>query len=215
MDVKSALVTCHAERPLDDEAWSRLLLLLRRPPGGLPIIPLLRPPDRAAGEDEERWLARAREAAAGGPIGLHTHWTSPTHARPTQGDPAARVRDELAWLRENGLAPRLFCGGGWYTDEHVRDVLAEAGVVDCTATAFTPPVPEPFRIARAPADGLLPTTHSVGMLARGVLGRLPGYVHAYFHDTDLLPAPRRTVLVSSLRLLGLRRRPLQLSDVQS
>jgi hypothetical protein len=190
-------------------------VLLRRPPGGLPIVPLLRPPDRPAGEDEERWLARAREAAACGPIGLHTHWTSPTHARPTQGDPAARVREELAWLRENGLAPGLFCGGGWYTDEHVRDVLAEAGLVDCTATAFTPPVPEPFRIARAPARGLLPTTHSVGMLARGVLGRLPGYVHAYFHDTDLLPARRRTVLVNSLRLLGLRRRPFQLSDVQS
>jgi hypothetical protein len=215
MNVKSALVTCHAERPLDDEAWSRLLALLERPPGGLPIVPLLRPPDREAQEDETRWLSRAREAAARGPIGLHTHWTSPTHARPSGGDPAARVREELEWLRGEGLVPRLFCGGGWYTDDRVRAVLAEAGVVDCTATAFTPPVPEPFRIARAPAEGLLPTTHSVGMLARGVLGPLPGYVHAYFHDTDLLPARRRTALVIALRVLGRRRRPFRLPDVQS
>ena len=213
--MKSALVTCHAERPLDDEAWSRLLSVLERRPGGLPIVPLLRPPDREAHEDETRWLARAREAATLGPIGLHTHWTSPTHARPSGGDPAARVRQELGWLHANDLAPRLFCGGGWYTDDDVRDVLAEAGVVDCTATAFTPPVPEPFRIAHLPADGLLPTTHSVGMLARGVLGGLPAYVHAYFHDTDLLPARRRTVLVNALRLLGLRRRPFRLADVQS
>jgi hypothetical protein len=215
MDVKSALVTCHAERPLDDEAWSRLLALLDRPPGGLAIVPLLRPPEREAQEDEARWLARAREAAARGPIGLHTHWTSPTHARPTGGDPAARVREELDWLRGKGLAPRLFCGGGWYTDDRVQAVLAESGVVDCTATAFTPPVPEPFRIARDPAEGLLPTTHSVGMLARGVLGPLPGYVHAYFHDTDLVPARRRAVLVNALRVLGVRRRPFRLPDVQS
>jgi hypothetical protein len=119
------------------------------------------------------------------------------------------------WMGAHGLTPRLFCGGGWYTDERVREVLAASGVVDCTATAFTPPVPEPFRIAHAPADGLLPTTHSVGMLARGVVGRLPGYVHAYFHDTDLLAARRRTVLVNALRLLGLRRKPFPLSDVQS
>jgi hypothetical protein len=200
MTVKSALVTCHAERPLDDEAWARLLALLERPPGGLQVIPLLRPPDRTAGEDEER--------------GLHTHWTSPSHARPSGGDPATRVRDELAWLRERGLVPRLFCGGGWYTDGAVRRVLADEGILDCTATAFRPPVPEPFRIATHPEPGLLPTTHSPGRLARAVLRPLPSYVHAYFHDTDLLGARRRTALVACLRLLGLRRRPFDLSDVQ-
>jgi len=214
MTVKSALVTCHAERPLDDEAWARLLALLEHPPGGLRVIPLLRPPDRTAGEDEGRWLARAREAERRGPIGLHTHWTSPSHARPSGGDPASRVRDELAWLRERGLAPRLFCGGGWYTDGAVQRVLADEGILDCTATAFWPPVPEPFRIATDPQPGLLPTTHSPGRLARALLRPLPSYLHAYFHDTDLLGIRRRTALVACLRLLGLRRRPFDLSDVQ-
>jgi hypothetical protein len=199
---------------LDDEAWSRLLALLERPPGGLPVIPLMRPPDPAADEDEERWLARAREAERRGPIGLHTHWTSPSHARPSGGDPAGRVRAEIAWLRSRGLAPRLFCGGGWYSDGAVRHVLTAEGLLDCTATAFRPPVPEPYRIADHPEPGLLPTTHSPGRLARAVLGPLPGYVHAYFHDTDLLRTRRRVLLLSSLRLLGLRRRPLDLSDVE-
>jgi hypothetical protein len=214
MNVKSALVTCHAERPLEDEAWTRLLAMLERPPGRLQVIPLLRPPDRAAGEDEDRWLARARKAEGRGPIGLHTHWTSPSHARPSGGDPAGRVREEIAWMRDRGLAPRLFCGGGWYTDGAVQRVLAEERLVDCTATAFRPPVPEPFRIAEHPESGLLPTTHSPGMLVRAVLGPLPSYVHAYFHDTDLLDARWRTALVASLRLLGLRRRPFDVSDVE-
>jgi hypothetical protein len=215
MDVKSALVTCHAERPLDDEAWSRLRVLLERRPGGLTIVPLLRPPDAAHGEDEARWLERARAAAALGPIGLHTHWTSPTHARPTGGDPAARVRHELAWMRAQALAPRFFCGGGWYTDPGIADALADAGVVDCTATTFVPPVPEPFRVVGGPSKGLLPATHSLGMLVRGVLGPLPPYVHAYFHDTDLRDRRRRIALAAALRALGLRRRQLDLDAVQS
>ena len=91
MNVKSALVTCHAERPLDDEAWRRLHAVLRARPGGFTIVPLLRPPDAAAGEDEQTWLARARVAAALGPIGLHTHWTSPEHARPSGSDQILRL----------------------------------------------------------------------------------------------------------------------------
>jgi hypothetical protein len=215
MHVKSALVTCHAERPLDDPPWSRLLALLDARPGGLPVVPLLRPPDRAAGEDEARWLERARAAAARGPIGLHTHWTSPSHARPSGGDPAERVRAELAWLRGHGLDARLFCGGGWYSDERLRELLRSEGVVDCTATTFRPPVPEPHLVVDGPRDGLLPATHSLGRLARGVLGPLPPFVHAYFHDTDLADARRAAALTWSLRALGLRRRPLRLADVES
>jgi hypothetical protein len=158
------------------------------------VIALMRPPDPASGEDEEIWLARARVAAARAPFGLHTHWTSPTHARPTGGDPAARVRSEIAWMRERGLEPRLFCGGGWYTDDAVRGVVAEEELVDCTPRGG------------APSPGILPTTHSLGRLARGVLAPLPSYVHAYFHDFDLLDPARRGALVLSLALLG-RRRP--------
>lgn len=188
-----AVVSCHVERPLDDEAWRRLAALRRR----FPVALLLRPPH--AGEDRELWLERAREAAAGGAIGHHPHWTSPTHARPSPGvDAAARVREEAAWLRENGLAPTLYCGGGWYTDDEVEAAVAELGYVDCT-----PRGREPF--ARG-AYRALPTTHSLGALARAVVGRLPSYVHAYCHDYDLLDARRRAALVAALAILRRRRR---------
>jgi hypothetical protein len=188
-----AVVSCHLERPLDDAAWRRFDALQRRRPGGFAVVALIRPPDPDAGEPEEPWLERARAAAARAPLGLHTHWTSPTHARPTGGDPAERVRRDAAWMRSRGLEPALFCGGGWYTDESVRAALAELGLVDCTPRTGTP------------GHGVLPTTHSLGKLARAVLGPLPGYVHAYFHDYDLLDPLRRSALVASVHALALRR----------
>jgi hypothetical protein len=188
-------VSCHVERPLDNEAWSRFDALQRRRPGGFDVIALLRPPDPAFGEDEPLWLERARVAASRAPLGLHTHWTSPTHARPTGGDPAARVRAETEWMRGHGLAPAFFCGGGWYTDDDVRRAVEELGLIDCTLRGAPP----------SPGD--LPTTHSLGQLARGVVRPLRPYVHAYFHDYDLLDAKRRLALELSLRVLGRRRRP--------
>ena len=191
-----ALVSCHLERPLDDEAWSRFDALQRRRPGGFDVLALIRPPDGAFGEDEERWLGRARLAAARAPLGLHTHWTSPSHARPTGGTNAAlRVREEVAWMREHGLEPQFFCGGGWYSDADVEAALRELGLIDCTPRTG------------APAPGVLPTTHSLGALARGVIGPLPRYVHAYFHDFDLLDGRRRRALVLALGVLSRRRQP--------
>jgi hypothetical protein len=190
-----AVVSCHVERPLDDDAWRRFDALQRRRPGGFDVIALIRPPDLAHGEDEERWLERARTAAARAPFGLHTHWTSPTHARPTGGDPAGRVREEAAWLRERGLSPAFFCGGGWYTDDAVRAAVRELGLVDCTVRGAEP------------SPGVLPTTHSLGRLARAVPQRLPAYVHAYFHDYDLLDARRLAALRIALAVLARRRRP--------
>jgi hypothetical protein len=182
-----SVVSCHLERPLDDDAWARFSALRPRHD----VIALIRPPDPAYGEDESSWLDRARTLDR---LGLHTHWTSPTHARPTGGDPAARVRQEAEWMRERGLEPRWFCGGGWYTDEAVRATVRELGLVDCTPRDGVP------------AAGVLPTTHSVGQLARAVLTPgLPAYVHAYFHDYDLLDRARRTALVVSLSILRLRR----------
>lgn len=194
-------MSCHLERPLDDEAWKRFDALQRERPGGFDVLALIRPPDQMYGEDEERWLERTRAAATRAPLGLHTHWTSPTHARPTGGDPARRVRDEVVWMRERGLDPRFFCGGGWYTDADVSATVAELGLIDCTPRTGVP------------APGMLPTTHSAGALARAVLApRLPAYVHAYFHDFDLLDATKRRGLQIALRVLGLRRKPLDQVD---
>ena len=164
------------------------------------MIALVRPPDDAYGEDEDTWLERVRPAAARAPFGLHTHWTSPTHARPTGGDPAERVRREAAWMRARGLEPAYFCGGGWYTDDAVRAAVAELGLVDCTPRTGEP------------SPTVLPTTHTLGALARAVLRPLPAYLHAYFHDYDLLDLPRRFALAASLEVLGRRARPSSSRD---
>ncbi len=217
--VPSALVSCHVERLLDDRCFTLLRQLMERRPGGLSVAALVRPPDPAFHEDEERWLARARTLAALGPLGHHTHFVSPRHARPPAPDPShgRRVRREAAWLRERGLRPRLFCGGGWYLDEAVAEVVADLGYADCTATAFRPaylPAQAPRLELAGPAwlrlpSGArlleLPATHSLGMAARAALGPLPAYVHVYFHDTDLLASGRRRALGAALRLIGLRR----------
>jgi hypothetical protein len=220
-----AVVSCHVERPLDDEVWTRFSMLQERRPGGFPIAALMRPP--AEGEDEGRWLERAREARDRAPFGLHTHWTAPDHARPTGGDPAALVHEQGQWLRSVDLQPAFFCGGGWYIDEGVAAAVVELGCSDCTATAFRPDYLKPgaphLQLAE-PAwvdlgDGRrmleVPTTHSIGMLARGVFGplRLP-IVHAYFHDTDLLDRRRATALRLGLALLARRRAVTDLDDLQ-
>jgi hypothetical protein len=115
------------------------------------------------------------------------------------------------------LAPTLFCGGGWYTDVEVAEACAELGYVDCTLRAHRPPylpVGERWATLAAPAvvelpSGralrAIPTTHSLGDLARSLARReLPPIVHVYFHDTDLLDRRRRTLLSVVLRLLARR-----------
>jgi hypothetical protein len=210
--VRAAVVSCHVERPLDDRVWARFARLQLRRPGGFRIAALMRPPDETHGEPEAAWLARARAATARGPFGLHTHWTSPEHARPTGGDPSARVRQEIDWLRARGLAPRFFCGGGWYTDEALQRTVAELGLVDCTATTFPLPYRNDVRRIDGPESGLLPATHSLGMLARA--RTLPDFVHVYFHDTDLLDRTRALMLEIALRVLA-RRRPVSDLDAVS
>ena len=220
-----AVVSCHVERPLDDEVWRRFSALQERRPGGFAIAALMRPP--AEGENEERWLERAREAGERGPFGLRTHWTAPDHARPTGGDPAALVREQGRWLDALGLRPTFFCGGGWYIDDGVLTAVADLGYSDCTATAFRPGYLEagaPHLQAEEPvwlelSDGRrlleVPTTHSIGMLARGLLGPFrQQIVHAYFHDTDLLDRRRAAALRGGLRFLGLKRTVTDLDELQ-
>jgi hypothetical protein len=221
-----AVVSCHVERPLDQLVWARFAALQHSRPGGFAIAALIRPPDPDAGEDASTWLARAREAATRGPLGHHTHWTAPDHARPSgDSEPAERVRGEAAWLREQGLQPTLFCGGGWYSDLAVAQACSDLGYVDCTATAYRPgylPVDAPRFGLGAPAHVLLPSgsrllelpsTHSLGMLAREVLapgGLRSELVHVHFHDTDLVDTPRRLALLWALRALARRRQPTDL-----
>ena len=218
-----AVVSCHVEAPLDDRVWAAFASVQARRPGGFRIAALIRPPDREAGEREDVWLERARAAAALGPLGHHTHFVGPEHARPSQPGPehAKRVRAEAEWLREQGLQPRFFCGGGWYIDEHVAAVLGELGYVDCTATAFRPAylaAGVPRLGLAAPAwltlDGVrvleLPTTHSLGRAARGLLRPGTGSPHLYFHDTDLLDRRRRLALLATLGALRRRRLVLDL-----
>jgi hypothetical protein len=218
-----AVVSCHVERPLDDEVWRRYATLLRRRPGGFEIASLMRPP--AASEPGESFAARAAEATRLGPFGHHIHWTSPTHARPTRGDPAEAVRREGAWLREQGLEPRLFCGGGWYMDAQVMSAVAELGYRDCTATAwrpaYLPPGSARAGLAQPAWVGLdggrrvleIPTTHSLGAAARALAGPLPRVVHVHFHDYELLEPRRSAALVAVLAVLARRRRPLRLDEV--
>jgi hypothetical protein len=212
MGERYAVVSCHVERPLDERIWQRF----SRVQAGFPISALMRPPDDTAGEDHELWLERARSASARAPLGHHTHWGGPAQARPVRGNPAERVHREGMWLREQGLAPTLFCGGGWYLDAEVAATAAELGYADCTATAFRPRYLEadaPRLEAHAPCRLMLPgggellelpTTHSLGMLARSLAGRLPAYLHLYFHDTDLLDRRRSAALHACLRVLALR-----------
>jgi hypothetical protein len=220
-----AVVSCHVERPLDDRVWERYTALLRSRPGGFPIISLLRPPFE--GEDERLFVERARLAAALGAIGHHTHWTSPTHARPTAGEPAERVLREGRWLRDQGLEPAAFCGGGWYVDGDVIAAVAELGYIDCTATAVRPGyLPAGARRAALtqPAwvrldDGRrlfeVPATHSLGSAAGALVRSLPPVVHVHFHDYELLERRRRIALRVTLALLARRRRAVALGALAS
>jgi hypothetical protein len=214
-----AVVSCHVERPLDDQVWARLTALQRSRPGGFRIAALLRPPHAETGEDETTWLERARDAAALGPVGHHTHWTAPDHARPTGADAGERVRAEAERIRELGLAPTLFCGGGWYTDVEVAEACAELEYVDCTMRARRPPYLaegerwaslDDARVVELPSGRALqaiPTTHSLDDLARALARRrLPELVHVYFHDTDLLEPRRRGLVRATLSVLARRAR---------
>ena len=221
-----AVVSCHVERPLDDRVWPLFAALQSRRPGGFRIAALMRPPDRGAGEDEERWIERARAASIHGPLGHHTHFGGRETARPQEGGrpPDELVRAEADWLRDRELQPRFWCGGGWYIDEDVAETIAGLGYADCSATAFRPS----YLPAQAPRLSLaepawirlrrgrlleLPSTHSLGRSARAAVGPLAGYVHVYFHDTDLLDFRRRFTLVATLAVLGRRRAPTDLERV--
>ena len=121
--------------------------LLERRPGGFPIASLMRPP--AEGEDGRSFVgagARGGRARAVRP----PHPLDVADARAADRRPTRRPRccARGRWLREQGLEPRFFCGGGWYTDADVMAAVAELGYADCTATAWRPVVPSAGLAAR-------------------------------------------------------------------
>ncbi len=221
-----AVVSCHVERILDDRVWQAYRTFVADRPGGFAIASLVRPPDESRGEDAGRWLERVRALA--GPIGHHTHWTAPDHARPVRGaETGERVLREGGWLLGQGISATCFCGGGWYSDASVAAACASLGYVDCTPRTHRPPRLEPggawVELAE-PAivetqDGRLlaiPTTHSLGELARLAFRPKPisaTLVHGYFHDTDLLDRRRRRALRAALTVLGRRLRASDLDAV--
>jgi hypothetical protein len=221
-----AVVSCHVERPLDDAVWARFSALQDARPGGFVIAALMRPADPAFGEDATVWARRASEASSRGPLGHHTHWTAPDHARPTGDGTGERVLAERGRLSELTLPPTLFCGGGWYIDVEVAEACSELGYVDCTPRATRPPYlaqgerwasltePATVELPSGRTLGAIPTTHSLGDLARALTHRsLSQLVHVYFHDTDLLDRRRRTLLRAMLPLLARRANPTDLDTL--
>ena len=226
--IACAVVSCHVERPLDDAAWAAFAALQARRPAGLEIAALMRPPDPAAGESESLWLARARIARRARPV-------RPAHAlgRPGAGAPdrrrpgRARRAEQVAWLHERGLRPRLFAGGGWYMDEGVAAALAELDLADCTATAFRPsylaagrgsrsrwPSRPGFasarrRAARAPGHALARDGR-----ARGARAAYPPTSTSTSTTRTCSTAGRRRALEWALRIIGRRRRPERLDRLR-
>lgn len=169
------------------------------------------------------WLERARAAAQRAPLGHHTHFGGVDVARPAGGDAVDRFEREVRWLREREVPTRFFCGGGWFMDERLAAAVAAAGYADCSATAF----PLPWLAPDEPRLGLrqpvwldvegarlleLPTTHSLGSLARGFV-RLPrGLVHVHFHDWELTDSKRRLAVSVLLNALARRAGVLDLAQ---
>ncbi len=137
------------------------------------------------------------------------------------------MRSEGEWLRAQGLEPRVFCGGGWYTDREVIAAVADLGYADCTALSRRPrylragapwvELAEPawLRLADGRKVLELPTTHSLGSAARALLAPLPRVVHLHFHDYELLDRRRSLALRATLRLLAARRAPRALDALSA
>jgi hypothetical protein len=211
-----AVLSCHVEHVLDDAVWRRYVDFASSSPSGLPVASLLRAPHPEVEGRLDEWVERAHTASAFGPFGHHTHFGGPGTARPCpQGlAPAQRVEQEAEWLRDHRLAPRLWCGGGWYVDQDVLATVSRLGYTDVTATSFRhsyfPPeheqatMDEPSRVAVSGAPDVIriPTTHSLRLFWRAAIrGALPPFVHLYFHDYELADRRRRIALHAAVRWL--------------
>ena len=222
-----AVVSCHVERPLDDAVWDALPRASRSPARRLSDR-LAACARRPTARTSERFVERAREATALGPFGHHTHWTSPTHARPTGGDPAEQVLREGRWLREQRpraallLRRRLVHGRG--RDGRGRRARLRRlhrdrrrGRRSCRRARRAPRSTRPPGSASTTAaacSSCRARTRSAPPRARS-RGALPPVVHVHFHDYELLDARRRAALSLTLRLLARRRRPVEPGAIEA
>ena len=217
-DKPYAVVSCHVERPLDDDCWRRFSRLQERRPGGFAIAALMRPPDADAGEDAELWLDRAREAAERGPLGHHTHFVGPAHARPAAVAPSMR---SASAARRCGCASTassrgssVAAAGTWtrtwlpcWPSSATRTARGRRSFRPISRRARRASPPRARRGSHSPTasgcSSCRPRTRSAWRRGR-LRAALPPYVHVYFHDTDLLSARRRSALRWALAVLGRR-----------
>ena len=222
------MLSCHVERVLDDRVWRLFGDLHAGRPFGFTPTPLVRSPAFAEGEAGGPWLERVRALAARAPIGHHTHFGGVHHARPRiAGGTGELVRSEAVWLREHGLAPAWFCGGGWYLDRDVAGAVADLGYADTTAVTAVPRYwiegarhlalrgPAWVRLDNGRRFFELPSSHSLGTAVRDLLwrGTAGEPVHIHIHDWELLDRRRRAALHAVLRVLAVTHRPLPLEAV--
>ena len=222
-----AVVSCHVERPLDDRTWDAFCRLQERPPGGFRIAAFIRPPDEDAGEDVDEWRVRAAEASARGPLGHHTHWGRPRAGAAERRRPGragasrrrarSRARPAARVLLRRRLVHRRVGrrrGGRARLRRLHRDGV-QAVYLDDGAPRLSAAEPCFLELGDGRRLLELPTTHTLGMLARGALRlRVPDSprVHLYFHDSDLLDRRRRLALAA---VLGLLARQGRLADLES
>ena len=158
---------CHVERPLDDAVWARFRALLRRRPAGSGSPrSSARPTPSRRGRGSAGSSGRARRStlAVRAPHALDV---ADARAADRAAIPAARVRRELDWLRAQGLDAALLLRRRLVHGRDVRRRSPRPG---------SPTAPRRRSRCRtaaaawstAPQPGLLPATHTLGMLARAV-----------------------------------------------
>jgi hypothetical protein len=143
------LNTCfHTEQLDDDRVFATLLAWcqdFRRITGVgawlcvmTPRNPAIRERIAKAGFPAERYGERVLRLAEVAEIGYHGHFYTP------EGEPLAggrfaidrarpQVGEEMAWLQDLGLQPRIYSGGWWVVNPELLQVLAEEGIqLDCS-----------------------------------------------------------------------------------
>jgi hypothetical protein len=204
------VVSCHVERPLDDETWARFTRFQSSEPGGFRIAALMRPPAPEAEKREDLWLDRVAVARVQAPVGHHTHFGGVAQARPRdfrrgRGPAAPRsrvaqgqgrgapvlVRRRLVSDAGDRARPHRLRLCGLHSDRLPPRVPANRRAPRPNRGAVLAPAPGWTPTARAPDDPLARDGGQTGADALPITS-LP--VHVYFHDWDLMDVRRADLL---------------------